>query len=309
MSERIISRFEGRENGPLLICIGGMHGNELSGIQAIKQVFDLLEYEPEASSGFHYRGVMVGIRGNLAALQAKKRFINRDLNRMLTAAELGRIQLLGSDRLADEDKECLEVIEAIEAEKKRYAPSFTLILDLHTTTADGGVFTIAAEDEKSKALAKGLHAPVVLGIAERLTGTTINYFNQPDSNCYCIVFEAGQQEDPQAIHRSVAAIVNCMRNIGSVDPHMVDHKHDGMLISFSKGLPKVSRLVFHYKIKQGEQFVMNPGFQNFQSVAKGDQLARNEKGNILSPRDGLILMPKYQAQGEDGFFIVEPVEL
>lgn len=309
MDERIIGRYEGQEKGPLLICIGGLHGNEPAGIQAIEEVFRLLSAEPEVNPGFHYRGVMLGLRGNLAALKTKQRFINRDLNRMLMQDEVKRIQQSGADKLEDEDKECFELLEAIEAERKRYKPALTLILDLHTTTADGGIFTIAAEDEMSRILAKGLNAPVVLGIAERLAGTTINYFNQPSSNSYCIVFEAGRHSDPYGIHRSVAAIINCMRSIGAVDPSDVDHRHDGLLISLSIGLPKVTRLVHHYRISPGEQFRMNPGYQNFQKVTAGQELARNEKGSITAPVDGWILMPKYQSQGDDGFFIVAAMEL
>ena len=308
MDSRIIGRYEGRKSGPLLICIGGMHGNEPSGIQAIQEVFRLLSIEPENNPGFHYRGIMLGLRGNLAALQTKQRFIARDLNRMLVQVEIERIQQASREMLTDEDKECLEIIEIIEAEKKKYKPSVTLILDLHTTTADGGIFTIAEEDGMSKILAKGLHAPVVLGIAAQLIGTTIHYFNRPASNIFCIVFEAGRHDDPSAVHRSVAAIINCMRSIGSVDSGDVDHRHDGLLISLSVGLPKVTRLIYHYRIGTGEQFVMKPGYQNFQQVTLGQELARNETGPVRSPVDGMILMPKYQAQGDDGFFIVAPEE-
>jgi hypothetical protein len=50
-------------------------------------------------------------------------------------------------------------------------------------------------------------------------------------------------------------------------------------------------------------FAMNPGFENFQPVRRGQVLARNNKGEIRAPENGLILMPLYQKLGEDGFFI------
>jgi hypothetical protein len=50
-------------------------------------------------------------------------------------------------------------------------------------------------------------------------------------------------------------------------------------------------------------FAMNPGFENFQPVRRGQILARNNKGEIRAPENGLILMPLYQKLGEDGFFI------
>ena len=70
----------------------------------------------------------------------------------------------------------------------------------------------------------------------------------------------------------------------------------------------MTRLVYHYKIHPGESFQMNPGFKNFDLIQKGEALASNATGAIHSPCEGLILMPKYQSQGDDGFFIVEKIE-
>lgn len=308
MESRIIGRYQGAEPGPLLICIGGIHGNEKAGVFAIEEIFRLLEKEPAVNPGFRYHGELVGIRGNLAALASGNRFIHRDLNRMLSSGDLQNI--LAKDRadLLPEEKECLELIQTTEAIIAEAKPLFTLILDFHTTTADGGIFTICANDPKSRELALGLHAPVILGIAEGLKGTTIEYFNAPDRQQFCIVFEAGTHDDPGSVHRSVAAIVNCMRSIGAVDPGDVDHRHDGLLISMAKGLPRVTILRYHYRLDGSENFVMREGFSNFQQVRKGEVLATNETGNIQAPIDGLILMPKYQPLGEDGFFIVEQME-
>lgn len=308
MESRIIDRYEGTEPGPLLICIGGMHGNELAGILAIKEVFRLLEIENTCNPEFRYHGSFIGIRGNLQALHKEQRFIQRDLNRMILAEELKRITATPEDMWTPEDRECIDLVRTIEEEKRKHLPSASLILDLHTTTADGGIFTIAADDQMSSTLAKGLHAPVILGFAENLKGTTLNYFNRPGNDAYCIVFEGGQHHDPESVFRTAAAIVNCMRTIGAVDSRHVDHRHDGMLIKVSEGLPKVTRLIYHYKIAEGEQFVMNPGFKNFHPVHSGDIVASNENGVIAVPMDGLILMPKYQSQGDDGFFIVEELE-
>lgn len=308
MEGRIIDRYDGADKGPLLICIGGMHGNEPAGIMAIKEVFRLLSIEKDFNPGFRYHGSFIGIHGNLQAIRKQKRFIDRDLNRMLLKEEVERITSTAEELRAPEDLECLDLIRTIEEEKRKYKPSASLILDLHTTTADGGIFTIAADDHMSSKLAKGLHAPVIQGFTENLKGTTLSYFNRPEQDAFCIVFEAGQHNDPESVFRTAAAIVNCMRTIGSVDSRDVDHRHDGMLIRMSAGLPKVTKLIYHYRIAPGEQFVMNPGYKNFQPLKAGDMVAHNEHGPVLCPVDGLMLMPKYQALGDDGFFVVEEVE-
>jgi len=308
MEDRIIGRYEGEGAGPLLICLAGVHGNEPAGLLAIDEIFRLLSIESHVNPGFSYKGRFVGIRGNLPAIKLKQRYVDRDLNRMLLQEEQDRISSTAKEKWSSEDRESIELVSAIEAEIKDYNPAATLILDLHTTTADGGIFTIAATDELSSRLAKGLHAPVILGFEKDVRGTTLHFFNKPEKDVYCIVFEAGQHNDPESVHRTAAAIVNCMRTIGSVDSRDVDHRHDGILIQISKGLPKVTELIYHHHIKDNESFTMHPGFTNFQPIKKGDILGVNQHGPVKAPVEGLMLMPKYQAQGDDAFFIVKVIE-
>ena len=52
---------------------------------------------------------------------------------------------------------------------------------------------------------------------------------------------------------------------------------------------------------------MEPGFRNFDPVRRAQILATDRDGEITAPESGLIMMPLYQKQGNDGFFIVRPV--
>lgn len=307
MKQRIIGSYTGDTEGPLLICIGGIHGNEPAGIVAIDEVLQWLENQKLNFPNFNYRGAFLGLKGNLEAIRQKKRFIDRDLNRMLSPEEINQFRSQPAGLHLQEEKECIELLDLIEEEIHHRKSPLTLILDLHTTTASGGVFSIAAEDNVSLSLAKGLHIPVILGIASGLKGTTIDYFNRPNENIYCVVLEAGQHDDPQSVLRTVSAIINCMRALEAIDPQYVDHHHDGLLIDLGKNLPAVTRLIYHYKIQPGEKFIMKEGFKNFDLIQKGDWLADNQDGQIRAPTGGMILMPKYQPLGDDGFFIVEEV--
>ena len=56
-------------------------------------------------------------------------------------------------------------------------------------------------------------------------------------------------------------------------------------------------------ITPADEFKMNPGFENFDVISRGQVLATNKNGEIKAKESGLILMPLYQKQGEDGFFI------
>jgi succinylglutamate desuccinylase len=308
MDQRVIGRFSGKMPGPLLIGLGGIHGNEPAGVAALEQVMHLLQEESNTHPEFEYSGAFLALKGNISALALGKRFLHRDLNRMLSEDEIQQLRSLPPDVLVSEETECLELVDLINGEISSDQFTSVLIMDLHTTTASGGVFTIAGDDETSLALAKGTHLPVILGIAQGLRGTTLHYFNRPHENLYCMVVEAGQHQDPDSISRTVSAIINCMRSVGAVDAIHVDMHHDLLLKNVASGFPRVTRLIYHYKIKSGEQFRMVEGYKNFDAVRTGDRIAQNKNGGILAPCDGLILMPKYQEQGDDGFFIVEEVD-
>ena len=96
-----------------------------------------------------------------------------------------------------------------------------------------------------------------------------------------------------------------MRTIGAVDKEHIENRHDHILIEYSKDLPKVAELIFRHDIKHGDNFKMRPGYNNFQLLKKGEIIARDKEGDIKSPDDLLILMPLYQEQGEDGFFLIK----
>ena len=52
---------------------------------------------------------------------------------------------------------------------------------------------------------------------------------------------------------------------------------------------------------------MRPNFSNFQRLKAGDVIADNKEGPVAVGRDCLLLMPLYQKQGEEGFFLIKEV--
>ena len=305
--ERIIGRHNGLEKGPLLICIGAMHGNEPAGVEALKLMIERLEKEPDSNPSFIFSGRLLALRGNLKAIKENKRFIKKDLNRQWTPERVAFVKATSVESLDPEDQELKELIEVIEQEIQDYQPEKIVVLDLHTTTAFGGIFSIATNDEESLRIAIELHAPVILGLLDGISGTSLHYFNNenftPETVAVC--FESGQHNEALSIDRAVAAITNCLRTIGCVDPKHVENAHDKMLKEYADGLPKVSQLIMAHPITEGDNFEMYPNYKNFQIVTKGDLIAKDKNGDILAQDDGLILMPLYQKQGDDGFFLIK----
>ncbi len=306
VARRIIGQYSGTQPGPVLICTAGLHGNETAGVKALEYVFKMLEVEPITNPGFQFTGHLIGLAGNLKGIQKGVRFIDHDMNRLWMPDKVARIKTQPIELLGSEEREVQELLRIIEHVFMEHPDAPIVVMDMHTTTADGGIFTIATEDPESVRLATALHAPVILGMLSGLEGTTMHYFHRDilHRDIMTFAFEAGRHEDPVSMNRSIAAIIACLRAMGMVQPEDVANVHDNLLIAYSEGLPQIAELIEVYKIKDQEQFALLPGFLNFQPVQKGQTLAYDCGEAVVAKEDGRILMPRYQQQGDDGFFLL-----
>lgn len=309
-SQRIIGKYSGTAPGPLLIAVGGIHGNEPAGVEAIEILCTMLEREPESNPDFVFKGHLLGLRGNLEALAAGRRFIQRDMNRALLPEHVESLLNTDPQTLYHEDKEIYELVTCIKAEVEAMRPTSVVLLDLHTTTASGGIFVLASRNPESIRIGVEMHAPVITGFDDQILGTTMHYFTEEHfgREITTVVFESGQHEEPLSVNRAIAAMINCMRTIGCVRAEYVENRHDHLLREYSRDLPKVAILVDRFEVQNGMQFQMLPDFRNFDPVKAGELLAYANGTPIKAPKDGLLIMPKYQEQSEDGFFIVRPLE-
>ena len=308
--KREIGRYEG-ENTDLLICaIGAMHGNETAGVLALRALFDMLEAEPHRNPHFTFKGRLVGILGNVQAYERRIRYVKKDLNRQFTPDCMSIFSEKNTPPqypLFFEDLERWQLLKFLKKEIDHCQPKKIVVLDLHTTSAEGGIFSIVAEDTQSLDIAKTLYAPVVQGFIKGIGGTTLHFFNTQNLGVptVAISFEAGQHTDPLSVERTIAWLVNALRGIGAVAPHDVENRHEVLLKKYAEKLPKTVQLIGSHRIIPDDKFKMLPNFQNFQPIKKGEILATDRNGNISAPEDCMILMPLYQPQGEDGFFLVK----
>ncbi len=287
-----------------------MHGNEPAGVKALEALFLMLDAEKIKNPAFVFKGSILGVIGNLAALNAGKRFINKDLNRSWSIEAYKEIVATYKENRTPEQEEIYANIEAIRHEINLSSPDQIIVLDLHTTSAHGGIFSLITDDPISEQMAIELHAPVIKGMLRGITGSSIHFFHGENMgiNTTAIAFESGQHEDPLSVYRAIAAVINCMRTIGCVNAIDVENRHDEILIDFSKNLPKVNELIGKYSIKNPDKFSMKPGFQSFDKVQKGQHLADDEDGPVYCQAEGMILMPFYQKMGEDGYFLIKSVD-
>ncbi|WMX16811.1 MULTISPECIES: succinylglutamate desuccinylase/aspartoacylase family protein [unclassified Aureispira] len=309
---RIIGERIGGKPGPLMIVFAQIHGNEPAGYKAVQELFKAIDAEYIKNPKFEFCGRIVALLGNMKAAAANVRYIEKDLNRSWLPQEINRIRQI--ENIADldaEDQEIKENLELIDAYIDLCQPPRVVVLDLHTTTAHGGIFTIPSQNPEARRIGLNMHAPVLHGFLDGLKGTTLHYFSQEnfevDMNAVC--FEAGQHQSEDSYKHAVSAIIQCFKSIGGFYAKDIENKHDQLLEERSKGLPLEAKLMYVHQIKPDDNFKMidSKVYSNFDPIEKGEILAYDKNGPVCSPYDGLILMPLYQQQGSDGFFVIQEI--
>lgn len=314
MTDRILGSYSQGNSGPLVLLIGALHGNEPAGVHAIDTVLQLLECESRSNPGFAFHGKIVGLIGNKAAYRQDRRFVDSDLNRHWIPEKLQLLVTGKEQPHSSEDLEAIGLFKTIQAEIAGWPTNAMVLLDLHTTSAGGGIFCIPTDESPSLRLAKSVHAPVVLGLMDGIQGALLQFgierrfhLNGRPEHTVGMAFEAGRHDDPASVSRAVAVILACLRAAGCMEESALFGRHDVLMREFSRNLPKVTRLRYVHHLHKDDLFCMRPGYHNFQIIQQGEHLADDRHGAVLAPMDGLILMPLYQAQGSDGFFVVEEI--
>lgn len=298
---RELGRVVGCEPGPTLICLGGLHGNEPAGVLAIARVLAELQRD---SGGL--RGELIGLAGNRRALASGCRFLHHDLNRAWRPERLTRL-LSASGPLDGEDQEQRELDVTLQRIIDQ-APERVYLLDLHTTSGPGPAFAILDDTLPNREVALDFPVPLVLGLEEELAGTLARYLTA--QGVTVVGFEAGSHQDPFSVNRSVAAIWIALESCGLIEAHHrpeVDASRELLHTQPHNGAGRIVEVRHRHHIQARDGFVMEPGFRSFQPIILGQPLAVSNGVTITAPKHGLLLMPLYQDQGQDGFFVVREI--
>ena len=295
-TDRVISHIKGESTGPLMILVGGMHGNETAGIRATERIFKQLE-----SNSLH--GELIGLRGNLSALAAHRRFIDYDLNRCWTDDHVAVLHAEVTEHPQVEDQEAAELLAWLDHYATQDHP-IKVLADLHTTSAERGNFVIVPAAHARHPVVETLFIPVVSGMEPFLPGTLMVYAVQ--RGFVSFAFEGGQIGSEEAVNLHEAGIwmmLHTLEMISLSDERV--NQYRSLLQEYGRSLPRRVAAKSMHMIVEGADFAMNTGYYNFKPVHRGEVVAHDQDGPIVSPQDGMIFMPLYQKEGKDGFFIVE----
>lgn len=290
--------MRGVSAGPTLVCVGGVHGNEPAGTIAARRVITAL-----AKDGRGMRGEILALSGNLAALRLKKRYQAKDLNRQWTVARVAQLKAR-PDRLGDdpEDLEQREILSVIEGAIAR-ARGDVYFMDLHTTSASGHPFVLFGDTLRQRQFALGLPIPAIIGLEEQLDGAMSEYFTH--RGCITLAIEGGQHDDPGSIENLEAALWIALAHAEMIDRSRMQpelEQSESLLHARRGSLPRVMEVIERHAIRPDDGFRMAPGFANLDRARSGQLLAHDRRGEIRAPQDGMVILPLYQGQGDDGFF-------
>ena len=287
-----------KEHGPVVVFIGGIHGNEPAGVLALKQL--LLELGDISDKVL---GSVYGLVGNKAALREGKRFNEVDLNRIWTAEA---VEQSNSDGIFENEyKEQLELWACLNQIVERHDGPF-YFLDLHTTSAPTVPFMTVNDSLLNRSFTSNYPLPVVLGIEEYLEGPLLSYINS--LGYVAFGFEAGQHEDQLSVQNCYDFAVLSLRITGILEEKTCDcSKHRARLGEQTDKLEQFYEITYRHAIRDRESFDLRPGYKNFQVIEAGEILGYEGKQILITETDTQLFMPLYQGQGEDGYFLIQPI--
>ena len=293
---RVLGSVKGSQNAATVICIGGIHGNERAGVSALVKVLKTIEKERIPFLGNFY-----ALSGNTTALKENKRYIDVDLNRIWTQESFKEknenlvLEFIERDRIYTTIKEIVS---------NNDGPFY--FIDLHTTSADTAPFITISDSLNNRKFSSHFSIPTILGIEEYLEGPLLTYINE--FGHVALGFEAGQHYKEASVDNCEAFVWLALKASGCVAKSEVKkldyYQH---ILSLYKEHQDFYEINYLYKIAKNEDFKMLPGFSNFESIVKNQELAESNSIKVKAQHSGKIFMPLYQSQGDDGFFIISKI--
>lgn len=300
-TERVIGNVDHGRSGPTFLAQAGIHGNEPAGVEALRRVIATL-----TERAIQVHGRVVACRGNLQALRIGQRFLERDLNRQWLRPTVARLLSQDPEHDTAEDHEQRELVALYQrCFDERRGP--IVFLDLHTSSADGPPFTCMADTLPNRRIADAIPAPMILGLEECIDGAVMEWFNERGQ--IGVAVEGGKHDEMSTIDNLESAIWLALCAAGVVAREDAEVPfHEERIRQASRGVPHLFEIRHRHAIVPEERFTMVAGYVSFQPVTQGEVLGQDVHGAIRAREDAMVLLPLYQGQGEDGFFLGRRVE-
>ena len=284
-----IWQVSGSRPGPHLVILGGVHGDEKTGIEVVKELYAMFQERKEKLCV----GTLTLILGNEEAIKINKRGTSPEynLNRMFTEHHLsGPVLDFYESRRAHELASILQSVD--------------ISIDIHSTSVPGRPFLPCAFTARHEKIYRWFDADLVLTDPDFILGgeraTTDEYVDSCGGTGIC--FETGFAGDTSRLPVVLESILNLL-----ADKKMVSR-------SRSRTPPKPA-----YKVYQLTRKILltDEGFhyagkfpEPFQEVRKGEIIGYHGKRAERAEQEGVIAFPKAPDQwhvNHDLFFLARQI--
>lgn len=269
MNASDITTYKSLNPGKKLVVMGGVHGDETCGAEAIRILIPRLKITA---------GQVTFIIGNPRALKMGVRMIDADLNRLFTEA-----------RLSPAKRKSLEYRRAQEI--LPFLRECDALLDIHSMNHPQSPPFIICEP-RSFELAKRLP----FGI--RSTGWNAIHPGSADAFVHTnggfgLCIECGYKGDHGTTQRAVLGIENFLRILGAIEGTMP-----------AENAQRVIRVKTLYRTRMN--FVLSRSFGNFETIHKGTQIGTDGGNRVYAQNDCLILFAYNKTRpNEQAFLLAE----
>ncbi|WP_064792473.1 succinylglutamate desuccinylase/aspartoacylase domain-containing protein [Shewanella woodyi] len=274
----------------LLVVTAAVHGNELVGLKAIDALSDIASKIP-------LKGRIVVIHGNPEATVQEVRYVDQDFNRAFTATNLisepTNHELVSAQHLS---QLMLNLLDEQASNVTKH------LLDIHSMSSTGTPFMSFVADKPPQLIIEQTPIPVIEGIIDSLEGCLAKWF-APYFNSSHIV-ECGQHQEQSTFdfgfhtliyHLYLFDMLEDCKQVQQAFDYLSSHTHP---YSYLK-----TNICYRQAVNKDQIFEMQPGFVNLQQVNAGQLLAKISGKKVLAPFDGRVILPCYQRQCEEGYFI------
>lgn len=266
--------FESKHEGPSILCLGAIHGNEPCGAEAIFKLINELRHKSLTIEKGKITFIPIC---NPEAYKSKKRYIDINLNR-----------LFGFENAP------VSYEKNLAHEISQYIPQYDYILDLHSNHAQGDAFIFLDTYNQ-----KEINFAYSLGIKTIVTGWPEMYQNKDYTTSgyahaygkVSLTVECGQHGDPRSPIVGYKTLRNALNYLGIIKNGVNKECQNHQIIKAEK---------IFYKEKEG---LLSKDWGHMNYIKKGEIIAEYSDSDIVqTPQDIYILLPFKDAQIGDEWF-------
>jgi predicted deacylase len=277
----------GNNPGPSVVILGGIHGDEQSGVKVLEILKHKFGLNKDAFGLFDNNdisGQLYLIIGNPEAVRLKQRSASgkHDLNRCFIQKGLD---------MSEKDDDPYDLIRA-----RELAPILAnadYVIDIHATSNPSPSFIVSENDTpKTRELLQILPVEYMLtdpwnvlakDLGLELPGTTDAYVNSNGGTA--IGYETGQEGDLSRINDVAEDIIRILKNISSLR---------GDIRNISRTKPQYIFALTHSIQAVSSDFVYENGMENgWKRIRKNDLIGTYKDGTEeRSKVDGMLIFPK-----------------